>query len=58
MNPRAFTSWQDGKQWLGFLDEFPDDMTQGDSLDDLKAHLASLHEDLAGGEIPGVREHR
>jgi predicted RNase H-like HicB family nuclease len=46
MNPRAFTYWQDGKQWLGFLDEFPDYMTQGESLEDLKAHLASLYEDL------------
>jgi len=55
MNPRAFTYWQDGKQWLGFLDEFPDYMTQGESLEDLKAHLASLYEDLTSGEIPCVR---
>ena len=55
MNPRAFRYWQDGEAWLGFLDEFPDYMTQGESLDDLKVHLASLYEDLTSGEIPCVR---
>jgi len=51
----SFTYWQDGDAWLGYLDEFPDYQTQGMSLDDLKAHLLSLHEDLASGEIPCVR---
>ena len=51
MNPRAFTYWQDGEAWLGFFDEFPEYMTQGDSLEDLKAHLVSLYEDLTSGEI-------
>jgi predicted RNase H-like HicB family nuclease len=57
MNSRGFTYWQDGGVWLGFLDDFPDYMTQGESLDDLKAHLQSLHEDLMSGEIPCVRRH-
>ena len=55
MTSQAFTYWQDGGAWLGFLDEFPDYLTQGESLEDLKAHLASLYEDLASGEIPCVR---
>lgn len=55
MNPRAFTYWQDGRHWLGFLDEFPDYLTQGESLEDLKAHLVSLYADLTSGEIPCVR---
>ena len=47
--------WQDGADWLGYLEEFPDYATQGSSLDDLKEHLKDLYEDLSGGEIPGVR---
>lgn len=43
-------------QWLGFLEEFPDYMTQGESLDDLKAHLVSLCEDLTSGEIQYAAE--
>ncbi len=57
MKTLAFTFWQDGDAWLGYLDEFPDYHTQGESLDDLKAHLADLHRDLTSGEIPCVRRH-
>ena len=53
----AFTYWQDGGAWLGFLDESPDYLTQGESLEDLKAHLADLYRDLTSGEIPCVRRH-
>ena len=45
----AFTCWQEGDVWLGHLDEISDFPTQGESLDDLKAHLRSLQEDLVGG---------
>ncbi len=55
MKTLAYTYWQDGKEWLGYLDEFPDYMTQGKSLADLKDHLADLYRDLTSGEIPSVR---
>ena len=57
MNSRGFTYWQDGDAWLGYLDDFPDYLTQGESLADLNAHLVSLYEDLVSGEIPCVRRH-
>jgi predicted RNase H-like HicB family nuclease len=56
MRSRPFTYWQDGDAWLGFLDDVPDYLTQGESFEDLKAHLASLYEDLTSGEIPCVRQ--
>ena len=28
--------WQDGDAWLGYVQEYPDYWTQGESLDDLK----------------------
>jgi len=57
MKTMAFTFWQDGDAWLGYLDEFPDYHTQGESLEALKAHLADLYRDLVSGEIPCVRRH-
>lgn len=57
MKTLAFTYWQDGDAWLGHLDEFPDYLTQGESLEVLKAHLIDLHGDLGSGEIPCVRRH-
>ena len=40
---RRFVYWQDGDAWLGYLEEFPDYVTQGDSLDDLKEHLRDIY---------------
>ena len=53
----SYTYWQDGEFWLGHLDEFPDYLTQGETLEDLKAHLADLHKDLSEGAIPSARHH-
>ena len=44
-----FTYWVDGEHHLGYLDEFPDYVTQGTSLDELKAHLLDLYKDLKEG---------
>ncbi len=57
MKKLGFTYWQDEDAWLGYLDEFPDYMTQGASLDDLREHLIDLHQELTSGAIPNVRRH-
>ncbi len=57
MKQLGFTYWQDGDAWLGYLDEFPDYMTQGSSFEDLREHLLDLHQDLTSGVIPHVRRH-
>ena len=56
MNVTNIIVWQDDDAWLGYLQEYPDYWTQGDSLDDLKEHLRDLHKDLTSGAIPGVRK--
>ncbi len=55
MDKVKFVFWQDEDKWLGYLEEYPDYMTQGENLDDLKDHLLDLHQDLTGGKIPCVR---
>ena len=57
MSSTGFTFWQDDEYWLGYLDAYPDYMTQGTSLDDLKEHLLDLYRDLSSGVIPAVRQH-
>jgi predicted RNase H-like HicB family nuclease len=57
MKKVGFSYWQDGEFWLGHLDEFPEYLTQGESLEDLKEHLLDLHRELTSGVIPGVRRH-
>ncbi|MFN0166928.1 MAG: type II toxin-antitoxin system HicB family antitoxin [Bryobacteraceae bacterium] len=50
-----YVYWQDGGQWLGYFDEFPEYLTQGDSLEDLQEHLKDLYRDLTSGDVPGIR---
>ena len=50
-----FVYWRERDAWIGYLREFPDYWTQGDSLQDLRSHLCDLHADLTGGQLPGVR---
>ena len=47
--------WQEDKMWLGYLEEFPDYWTQGETLEDLQEHLKDLFGDVASGAIPSVR---
>lgn len=55
MATAPFVYWQEADHWLGFLQEFPDYWTQGDTLDDLREHLKDLYLDLTSGQIPGIR---
>lgn len=42
--------------YLGFLKEYPDHWTQGESLDDLKENLRDLYETFRKESIPGIRK--
>ena len=55
MQTAKYTYWQEDDVWLGYFEEFPDYWTQGESLDDLLAHLKDLYVDLTSGQIPGIR---
>ena len=55
MATARYVYWQDGNQWLGYFDEFPEYLTQGESPADLQEHLKDLYRDLTSGEIPGIR---
>lgn len=55
MNTVKFVYWQEGDDWIGYLADYPDYRTQGESLDDLKEHLKDLYQDMAGGKVTGIR---
>jgi len=56
MESAKYIYWQDNSQWLGYLQEYPDYWTQGESLEDLQTNLRELFRDLTSGKIPGVRK--
>jgi predicted RNase H-like HicB family nuclease len=47
--------WKEDVVWVGYLQDYPDYWTQGESLEVLRTHLRDLYADLTGGAIPGVR---
>ena len=55
MKKIKYIYWQDGDMWLGYLDEFPDYMTQGATQEELQENLKDIYEELTSGRIPGVR---
>lgn len=56
METTRFVHWQDGKMWLGYLEEYPVYLTQGETFDELKENLRDLYKDLTSGVIPCVRK--
>jgi len=50
-----YVYWKEDEMWLGYLEEFPDYWTQGESFEDLQEHLKDLHRDLTSGVIPNIR---
>ena len=42
--------------WLGYLDDYPDYMTQGETLAELEENLRDVYVDLTSGAIPAVRK--
>lgn len=47
--------WEEDRGWLGYLQDYPDYWTQGETLEDLKEHLKDLYGDITSGSIPGIR---
>ena len=50
--------WEEDGAWLGYIQDYPDYWTQGETLEDLEEHLRDLYKDLTSGEIPGIRKVR
>jgi hypothetical protein len=56
MQTVKYVSWEEDGAWLGYLQDFPDYWTRGETLDDLKEHLRGLYADFTGGQLPGIRK--
>jgi len=56
MKKKRYIYWHDENMWIGFMEEYPDYLTQGETLEELKANLRDLYNDLNSGSIPNVRK--
>jgi len=55
METRDFIYYQDGAMWIGWLEEYPDYRTQGETLQELEENLRDIYADLTNNAIPFVR---
>jgi len=55
MKTLKYVYWQEGEMWLGYLEEYPDYMTQGETEEELRENLRDIYAELTSGNIPGVR---
>jgi len=55
MSSNRFTYWEEDGYWIGYLHEFPDYKTQGESFEKLKDNLVDIYQDLTSGTIQCVR---
>jgi len=56
MRTMKYTFWQDGEFFLGYINDYPDYVTQGYSKEELLEHLRDLLKDLESGEVPHIRK--
>lgn len=52
---KKYIYWQDDHMWLGYLEEYPNYWTQGETEEELRNNLLDIYNELAGGTIPNIR---
>jgi len=55
MEKKKYIYFFDNEMWVGHWEEFPDYMTQGETLEKLQVNLKDIHQDLSSGNITCVR---
>ncbi len=55
METKKFVYYEENGVLVGWLEEYPDYRTQGETMDELQANLLDLYKDLSSGEVPHVR---
>lgn len=51
MGKKRYIYFFDNEMWIGHWEEFPDYMTQGETLEELQINLKDIHQDLSRGGI-------
>jgi len=52
---KKYIYWQDDDIWLGYLEEYPDYWTQGETIEELEENLRNIYNELNSGNILCVR---
>lgn len=52
---KKYIYWQEDDMWIGYLEEYPDYWTQGETEDELQENLIDIYRELTSGTTPNVR---
>ena len=52
---QEYVYWQDGEMYLGYLKEYPDHWTQGETIGELEDNLLDIYDTLKNGAISDVQ---
>ncbi|HEX7551035.1 MAG TPA: type II toxin-antitoxin system HicB family antitoxin [Candidatus Methylomirabilis sp.] len=55
MEKKKFVYYEEATMLVGWLEEFPDYRTQGETLKELQENLKDIYAEFTGGSIPAVR---
>jgi predicted RNase H-like HicB family nuclease len=55
MERKRYIFWQEDEMWLGYLEEYPDYWTQGETEEELKENLAHVYRHVVNGTLRSVR---
>jgi len=47
--------WQETAWWLGYLQDYPDYLTQGETFEELLDNLRDIYQEIMGQNIPTIR---
>ena len=56
MKTIKYVVWQDDNMWLGYLADYPDYWTQGETQTELEENLRDIYQELTSGNIPHSRK--
>ncbi|MEH2321303.1 type II toxin-antitoxin system HicB family antitoxin [Nostoc sp.] len=55
MIKKKYIYWQDDDMWLGYLEEYPNYWTQGETEEELRENLVDIYSELTSGNIQNIR---
>lgn len=56
MGKKRYIYWQDEDMWLGYLEDYPDHWTQGETQEELRENLVDIYRELMSSTTPNVRK--
>ncbi len=55
MQTVRYVHWKGEKLYVGYLQDYPDYMTQGETEEELKENLLDIYRDIASGLVENAR---